>query len=500
VLKSGRRRLRQWIIWFVVISVTLIGSIFALSVHYDPYLIFSSADGLPEPANPERARLSAYSYIPKAVQIIRLRPDAVLLGTSVVDGGFLTPGSMVNYFAPDPKSFQNLKALLGPRYPIYNAGLRGKNIEEAWEFLQHVYVNNPHLKHVYLGIDWTMFLNGAARIPLRDSISAIGKKHVMPDYLLQYSLSLPAMEESFAMWAAAHPFAMAQIGGLRRRLLGLGAHTEQSGPAAVAEPGLPQSSGERPRMRPGPPFELDKFIFTAWYFGVLLAPMSPTSENTSAYPVLQQIVDFCQRRHIELKVFVTTKHPFFWAIDRHFGMAPDMEYWFRRVVGIVPVWDFSGAVDFGPEPDAYHLVDTLHFVHAGGELILPEILKDKPSIAGVTIVAPDNVEAVIAQYRSGLGEWRRAHPEYARAIDAVSTSFLRSLDLHQMPSYLPLMPDQYQPEYRGHRIISILGTFVAVPAAQTEPLSLGDLLEPQRYGWPNAPTLKELMVELGRKG
>jgi hypothetical protein len=486
---TGQRRYRWSLLFFGTISLMLIGSVFAFNLKFDPYVIFAGADGISGPTNSERSRLSAYSYIPKAAQIIRERPDAILLGTSVVDSGFITLGSMVNYYAPDPDSFQRMRQLLGAYYPIYNAAIRGKSMEEAWEFLQHSYVNNPRLRRVFLGVDWTMFMSGAAPVPLAATISAIGRTYLTPDYLLQYSLSWSATKESLAMWEVANPEAAAWIAEARNRLLSVfsGAHAETDG--------LPHRTEQAPAMRTDSQYEVHNFVFTAWFVGGL-SQASPVIKNHSSFVMLQKIVDFCRDKNIVLKVFITTKHPFFWTMADHFGMMEDAEYWLRQTAAIAPVWDFSSLVDFGPNADYFHPLDPLHFAHTGGELILPELLHDNPSTPGVTIVTPENVEAVIAGYRGGLRGWRNSHPELADAADAASRRLMQSLDLGRLPNHLPLMPVVYQPEYRQHRIIAILDTFVAIPDDHLRLPSLDDLLEPWRHGWPQAPTLNELLRTL----
>ncbi len=490
------RHFHLWLICFLSLCAALLAGALAFNIYYDPYMLFASADGADVRRNGQRGKLSSYSYITKAAQIIRLRPASILLGTSVVDGGVLTPGSMANYYAPDPKAYKALERQIAPHAPVYNAAIRGKHLYAMYDYLQHAYVNNPRLEEVYLGIDWTSFLAPQPGEPLSASVSVLGHTTITLDFLLKHSLSLSALELSYGMWEEGHPVA---AGRLRKVYDRLSSFTR----AAVAGDNAPvsftpvQGQDSNKLLLTEKPFQTHNFIFSAHFVYSLnpeVVPLRQYEQQSLQY--LKKIVQFCRERNIRLVTFNTPKHPYFWAFMQQFGLQGQADAWLRDVVAVTPVVDFSGAFEFGPDPETYHVMDSLHFVHSGGEVILPQLLRPAPGLPGAVVVTPDNVDAVIASYHTGLERWKTLKPEMAASVHAISREWMASIPTADTPNHLPLMPVVYEPDYKGYRVYKCMYRFIAVPVADAHNMSLASLIQYAKAGWPSAATLEALIERI----
>src|SRR5438105_10995852 len=138
---------------FAAIALSLVLAAGAVNAVVDPYnmTLWVTREGLNAylPALPYQSRLA------KAVGIIRNRPDTIILGSSVADGGFRIPGST-------PYDAQRLlRAQTDPQQApsplVYNAGIRGGGTYEAVSYLKHSYLNNPRLRRVIVDLEWSSF-------------------------------------------------------------------------------------------------------------------------------------------------------------------------------------------------------------------------------------------------------------------------------------------------------------------------------------------------------
>jgi hypothetical protein len=131
-------RYRQFNLCFFLTVFILMFSVGLFNVAIDPYGIFNSPKitgfNNSKPEQWKNTRLF------KAIDIIRIKPIAVFLGSSRSDYG-LSPNH------PALSSYQ----------PAYNLSLTSATPAEIFQYLKHMLVNQNHLKLVIIGLDEFMF-------------------------------------------------------------------------------------------------------------------------------------------------------------------------------------------------------------------------------------------------------------------------------------------------------------------------------------------------------
>src|SRR5258705_548761 len=95
----------------------------------DPFLLYHQSEYIPPPdmvSLVARGRLSSYSYVTKFKRIAVEKPQRLLLGSSIVDHGIRTRGTMALWYGGSSEERKRLLALSGPlAEEYYNAAIRG---------------------------------------------------------------------------------------------------------------------------------------------------------------------------------------------------------------------------------------------------------------------------------------------------------------------------------------------------------------------------------------
>ena len=148
--------------------------------------------------------LASYSYVTKAKQIIDLKPDRIILGSSVENYGMRIKGSFLNYIDPAPEKADKLRSIFPRNIELYDAAIGGGGLDEAYQYLQHAYLNNPDLNEVVLGLEWREF---AASLPNQETknlptVSALARTSTPVDFLLQYTISKLALDYALELFGA----------------------------------------------------------------------------------------------------------------------------------------------------------------------------------------------------------------------------------------------------------------------------------------------------------
>ncbi|MCJ2541345.1 hypothetical protein [Thermostichus vulcanus] len=265
----------------------------------------------------------------KAVDMARIRPKSILLGSSRTDIGL------------DPSH----PALI---QPAYNLGLTAPNIYELRRYFEHALTIQPELEQVVIGLDFQMFNDLRTPQPdFRDQ--RLGHVGIIGSDLLDVTLSLDALSAS---WETL----------LRNR-----------------NPNLPRSVRVNGMMvrKPG---EVDLRVFFETIARAQRQYQDGVYKGFSSYENslthLEAIVETCADRGIQLFLFISPAHATEWESIYNLGLWPLFEQWKRDIVGLHPVWDFSGYNSVTSEvisPGMIYYTDSSHYTPSAGQLVLNRI-------------------------------------------------------------------------------------------------------------------------------
>lgn len=115
----------------------------------------------------------------------------------------------------------------------------------------------------------------------------------------------------------------------------------------------------------------------------------PYEISETAFSDLARIVERCERQGIRLQVAISPMHAVHIRTLQDAGLGDEYEEWIRRVVAIVPVWDFStanGVTNEAVGPTMEYYTDPLHYSVATGALMLRRVYgTGAPSDFGVRV-------------------------------------------------------------------------------------------------------------------
>ncbi|MFQ3612158.1 MAG: hypothetical protein SNJ68_00410 [Cyanobacteriota bacterium] len=265
----------------------------------------------------------------KAVDIARVRPKSILLGSSRTDIGL------------DPSHPTLIQ-------PAYNLGLTAPNIYELRRYFEHALAIQPELEQVVIGLDFQMFNDLRTPQPdFRDQ--RLGHVGIIGSDLLDVTLSLDALSAS---WETL----------LRNR--------NPNPPRSVRVNGM---MVRKPR-------EVDLRVFFDTIARAQRQYQDGVYKGFSSYENslthLEAIVETCAVRGIQLVLFISPAHATEWESIYNLGLWPLFEQWKRDIVRLHPVWDFSGYNSVTSEvisPGMIYYTDSSHYTPSAGQLVLNRI-------------------------------------------------------------------------------------------------------------------------------
>ncbi|WP_222426879.1 DUF1574 domain-containing protein [Hyella patelloides] len=307
----------------------------------------------------------------KAVDIIRLQPENIIMGSSRTKQGI------------DPES-----SALGKEQNFYNLAINGPNFYEARRYIEHAIHNQPELKEIILGVDFFMFNQDLENQPTFNS-SRLEKNHLIFDDAVKNLFSLDVVNNSLETIKAS-----------------------QNSPDTVDD-----DYGDDGFM-PNRNFNNGQ---TIWRFNQSIKLYFSLHSNyqfsESYWNDFKQIVQLCRENNIELKVFLSPAHATQWESIYTTKRWDVFEQWKRELVKIIPVWDFSGYNSITTEPIAKYMdnyVDSSHYTPEIGNLILQRMLDKQtdeiPQDFG-TIINQENIEQHLANIKSDRQKWLKNNPE-----------------------------------------------------------------------------------------
>jgi len=399
----------------------------------------------------------------KAVRVTQAKPDAVVLGSSLVDNMLVTWGSAIQpYSGMNPRQ-DELASLLPADSPVYfNAAIRGGSMVEHHAMFKHALLNNPAMKHIILGLSVITFLPGAPttpnpNIPIPD---LLGKTYVPPSVYLRNLFDWGVFNTSLDIIALNNPTLRPGIEMLRPwlRLPGeiltlLVANAQASARsakevlsarrpnwigAAVASPksngvGLlstttsgdkqilpPDTSGVD--LKPWPEgfsyfmenVEIEKrylsyICYTDYVFGSfenMYADENPKPLTRESFTRLREMSELAAARGFRFDVFLTAHHNALWyrLYEAKKGF-PFIREWLKALVDIQPVWELTGLLEDSPDPSPFFDQEPLHMILEAGRAAIPAIIAGKEKKGMIQKIDKTNVDAFIESHEKKVFAW-----------------------------------------------------------------------------------------------
>ncbi len=309
----------------------------------------------------------------KASSVNRIAPKTILLGSSRTDLGL------------DPKH-----PALAEGKPAYNLGLAGPNMYEVKRYFDHALAIQPELKTVVLGVDFFMFNEYKTHLPDFEE-TRLERKNLTPQEWLNVTLSFGVTRSSLSTiknsWKSQANF-LYHDNGFRY---------------------VHNNEPKNPLPKEFKNMILGFFQEEGYY---LRYKLSPGFLND-----LRELVEICQSRNIELKIFISPSHATQWEALRLAGHWEDFEQWKRELVKIAPVWDFSGYHSISTEPMGDRMTyywDSSHYRQEVGNIILNRLFEyDTASVPPDfgPLLTPETVEEHLAEIRHDRESWAKVNPE-----------------------------------------------------------------------------------------
>ena len=372
-LVSKQKKFTNYNIIFLTAAFVPMLSVGLFNWAIDPYDLFNTPNfwGV----NQEKIKKDNNDRLFKAVDITRLKPKIILMGSSRTKQGL----------NPEHSAIRNNQL-------AYNLAINGPNTYEVRRYIEHAIANQPDIQQVILGIDFFMFNASLQNQPSFED-KRIGKKYIIPSDVINALFSLDTFNIS-------------------RETI-----------AASLKTGEPNNFyGENGFM---PNRKADDGA-TEWRFE---QSIKLYFELHSGYQFSQQywsdfvkIVELCRQNNIDLKVFISPAHATQWESIKVTSKWDTFEQWKRELVKVTPVWDFSGFNSVTTEnikPKMNNYVDNSHYSPNIGNLILNRIFGHQsesiPEDFGVLLTA-DNLEQHLSQIRSDRLLWIKNNPEEVKLV------------------------------------------------------------------------------------
>lgn len=313
----------------------------------------------------------------KAVDVVRLQPDIIIIGSSRTKQGI------------DPES-----AVLPSDENVYNLSLNGANFYEVRRYIEHAVYNQPELEQIIIGLDFFMFNQDLDNQPTFKE-SRLEKEHIIVSDIVQNLFSLDTLVNSFQIVEASI-----------------------ESPATVTDDY--GDNGFMPRL------DLLENGETIWRFHQSLRLYYSLHSNyqfsESYWNDFKYIVELCKQNNIDLKVFISPAHATRWEAINTTEKWAVFEQWKRQLVELVPLWDFSGYNSITTEPiDKYmnNFMDESHYTPEIGELVLQRIYgyqtEEIPEDFGI-LLTPENIEKHLEQIKRDRTLWIKNHPEEFKLV------------------------------------------------------------------------------------
>lgn len=366
---------RRWLAVVLALTAALVALAVAANLVIDPWGLLER--GRWTGVNAAKPRIEVYVRQHKAFAIARVRPNAIILGTSRAEAGL----------RPEHPALANVR-------PAYNLALPNAQIDETFAYLRAAHETHA-LKLAVVGLDFFAFNPIAADAAEPEALRMLRR----PWGRLSPFLTLGMLKDSIATVGA-------QFRGEPDFLDAAGQSTIAMWSAMEARRGGPAGMARSDRAQ----YESGMYRFDAAGFA--------TAAGRRPLQVFRDMLSYADSRGIELKLFISPGHAEdLETIDR-LGLWPLYEEWKTRLASIAAaanlvLWDFSGYTPYSTEPLRGAAATrwwwgAAHYQRELGDLMLDRLFgAAAPAGLGVP-VTPANIGAHLAGVRRARDDWRRA--------------------------------------------------------------------------------------------
>lgn len=368
---------RKWN--FVVISgvLSLLVVVGLFNLFIDPYGVWNppSLYGV----NAHKSEMYTHQRIFRAVDLARLKPKVILLGSSR------------SFFGLDPKYYAKLTGM-----NAYNLGLNGTNMAEELAYLEHAIYNQPDLEKVVISLDFYAF-NAYNEGRTDFSADRMNKHHITLDDSLKTLLSWDACKASWdtLRYNREHPDTpLAEDNGL------------------FTDAGIKRSHVLNLTTKGTFDRELSTYLYSDQFF---------RSYKLTMYEY-KKIIRLCQERNIKVVAFISPAHATLWEAIKIAGHWSVLEEWKQEVSALTPVWDFSGYNEITTEQIQETMLnywDSSHYKKLVGNLVLERLFNPEtdlvPDDFGI-LITPDNIESHLARIRQDQAAWEEKNPDVVNYV------------------------------------------------------------------------------------
>lgn len=385
ISKSERKnsdKYNQFNLWFFLSVMTSLGLAGLFNLVIDPYGLYKTPNlwGINQ-VKPEK---NDNDRLVKAIDIIRIKPQIIFLGSSRTKQGL----------NPNHPALSNAQT-------SYNLALDGANPYELLRYLEHTIKNQPNLEKIILGIDFFMFNELLGNQP-GFSEDRLEKTYITVPDLMNSLFSLDTLEIS-----------------------------RESMMASLNDPNYDSSYGEN-GFRPNRIFKDGKTVGRFEHSINVYFHFHHQYEFSNKYfSDFEKIVKLAQEKGIKLIIFISPSHATEGETIRATGQWETWENWKRRMVQIIPVWDFSGYNSVTTEPIKAvmeNYADNSHYTSKVGNLVLDRILSYQenqvPSDFGV-LMTPKNIEAHLEKIRQDRATWSQKHKNEVELVETLERNFVQ---------------------------------------------------------------------------
>jgi len=422
-MTADKSQVMKYCATFALTALLIVAAVAGFNAIVDPFGMYRAFDR--EGLNAHKPGIYQRVRLLKAYEVRRIRPAAIVLGTSR------------SHLALRP-SHEGWNDAAQSRY---NLAFDGATTKEMYHYLLHAQAVQP-LKQVVLGLDTyhATFLPAYTRRDFDAGIldkpeSGLGAApRILADLRLLVSIdTLKASLDTLRTQDGAGPEWFApdgqRLGEVFFRTVG-GTFLSE-GPRAYFD--------EIDRLEVG--FQLEGRVPAP---GRRARPVADAPPQETSFDYVGRIVDFCRDHEIDLRILITPSHVHQMQIAAATGGWEAMERGKRELVKLLaedaaahpgakpfPLFDFSGysAVTTEPLPaegtraEMEYYWDSSHFKENVGDLVLDRIFdvqrpgRAVPADFGVRLT-PDTVEPVLAKIRADQAAYRASHASEIARIDS----------------------------------------------------------------------------------
>lgn len=306
----------------------------------------------------------------KAIVINQIQPKTLILGTSKAAIGL------------DPNH-----PVFSSGAPVYNSGIFGANIYEIKRYFDHAIANHK-INRIVLGLDFFSFNhNRKPGFDFRES--RIGQRHPEIQDILNFYFSIDSLRLAFAQTKKDDFFLK---NGLAVR------HQDGQDIPQLFKSDL-----------------LENFLESNYYAQYNL--------TEAEFKHFAQILSIAATNKIDIRVFISPMHITETHLLNRFGLQNTYHRWMRRLVHLIPIWDFSDCNSItteGINNKMRNYYDSSHYTVEVGNLVLNRLydydLASVPPDFG-KYISSENIEVHLRSTDLQCQAWKAKKPELIQWTD-----------------------------------------------------------------------------------